>query len=139
MRMKYKILHESTQEKLEQAVNDWIGEGWTPQGPAQVTVVKTEMQQILTDDMATVNRASDTDLAWSQTMVGTFPEPGDREVENVTQFRIRKPQVGDKLKARGFSGIGEVLTVEDQAGYFKVKFDNGTQFIHFTRIEEYVE
>jgi hypothetical protein len=70
--------------------------------------------------------------------VDSDDEPGDREVEVLMPFRIKQPRVGDKIKAKGFSGIGEVLVSVDFTGYFKVRFPTGDQFIHFTRIEKYV-
>lgn len=138
MRMNYRVLHESTQAELEQKVNALIGEGWTPHGPAQVTVIGTEMQTTVTGEGAVVNKGVAADLAWSQTMVGMFPEPGDRMVEDVTPFRVRPAKAGDRIKARGFFGVGEVITDEDDGGHFKVRFPTGTQWVHFDRIEEYV-
>jgi hypothetical protein len=140
MKLRYEIVQESTRDQLHTKVTEMIDQGWTPLGPAQAMIVKTEIGKESKGDGSgdVISVAYAADWSWIQTMTGTFPEPGDREVEVLMPFRIKQPRVGDKIKAKGFSGIGEVLVSVDFTGYFKVRFPTGDQFIHFTRIEKYV-
>lgn len=85
MKLKYHVIHESTQGQLETKVAEMIDRGWSPNGPAQVMVV--EMETTREDrDGEPVFVCKSSDLAWTQTMVGMFREEGDIEVEGVTSF-----------------------------------------------------